>query len=38
MKLGIPVLALFPQSIELKTADGREAFNPKDWFRAPPLR
>jgi porphobilinogen synthase len=27
--LGIPVVALFPQTgIELKTADGREAFNP----------
>jgi porphobilinogen synthase len=39
LKLEIPVLALFP-AIErkLKTANGREAFNPKGLCRAPSRR
>ena len=33
--LGIPVMALFPViEPSLKTADGREALNPKGWCRA----
>jgi porphobilinogen synthase len=35
VKLGIPVMALFPViSAELKTADGKEAFNPKGLIPA----